>query len=114
MITDRTNLGAFYLSDEHIAAVKKAGINGGTIAGREEDVSSFVLPLAMVAKATEDENLDVYLDGFMLGYCLRGIDSILDFSLSEKEIAGSITQSYAVRLISDLRETFKKVTGDDK
>ena len=106
---------ALNLTQKHMAVVQSAGYDKGIQnQGRDQEMAELVSPLASFALFMEDDALKTYIDGFLLGYTVRGIDSLLDFDISRNEAVETIMQSFTARLTDPLTDDMKEAFGDDK
>lgn len=68
-----------------------------TAKGRDEEVGNWIKKVITVASISNDDGLKATATGFLLGYIMRGYDNILDFRISESEIALSILKTNTAR-----------------
>lgn len=94
----------FGLSEETGEALgAKAGVQKMT--GRDSEVAGWVNTINEHAPRAGIPNVPLrYLSaGFLLGYQLRGYDNILDFRITENEVAASISGTLLALLASEIR-----------
>lgn len=89
------NFNAMYycINPEHAEVL---GVDEGLeeYSGREKEVSDWIKAVLQIADVLEVPTLKAMAQGFILGYTMRGYDSLLDFHLEDEEVVSTILKTY--------------------